>query len=294
MMENIAMSYPILCGQTIEIAFESAKAIATATFMKGLPIQIERNTSRECSVEFDSLTKSHVLHTKASSAFVVSIAEIFGNYQDAWLLTLAHENGHMRLNQICADAGAEPSNSNNQTDAMGISLNESQQKWIPDFHKESAIEAYCDACLLQYAAKQYPNQWTDIATKLLAIRDSNSSCFKRSPNEARYGDEYFCSDPIRTALKIKAPILPTDAAKVAFTASIRNTSLPLDMINASHVAIDDLIDRLKPTLPHGYQKAIHASIAVVGRFQAEYQNIKARLEARRTDDSIKQSPPPTP
>ena len=68
--------------------------------MVHMPFQIERNTSQESSVEFDSLTKSNVLHTTASSPFVFSMAEVFGNHLDAWLLTLAHEYGHMQLNQI--------------------------------------------------------------------------------------------------------------------------------------------------------------------------------------------------
>lgn len=112
------MSYPVLCGQTIEPAFEAAKSIATSTFMAGMPFQIERNTSHESSVEFDSLTKSNVLHTSASSHFGASMAEVFGNYQDAWLLTLAHEYGHMQLNQMCLDADVNPADPNHQVAAM--------------------------------------------------------------------------------------------------------------------------------------------------------------------------------
>jgi hypothetical protein len=282
MIENEPMSYPVLLGQTIETAFEAAKGIATLTFMAGMPFQIERNTLYESSVEFDSLTKSNVLHTTASSPFVSSMAEVFGNYQDAWLLTLAHEYGHMQLNQMCVNASANPANPNDQVAAMGIKLTETQRKWLPNFHKESAIEAYCDASLLEYAKNNYPNHWNDIANKLLEIRNLNSVQFKRIPEQGRYGDEYFCSQPIRTSIQQRKILTKSDAAKLALQSSIENTPLPMDIINASHIAIDDLAERLKPDVPHEHQKLIQSSIAALGRIHAGYHNLKTKLEERRS------------
>lgn len=283
-----------LTPRSIETAFETAKRIAAQSFMAGMPFQIERQSNHEIAVEFDSLTEINVLHTTASSPFVAEMAKVVGNYQDAWLLTLAHEHGHMVLNQDCHAAGFNPNDTNRQLEAMGIILTSHQQQWIPDFHKESAIEAYCDARLLQFAFQAYPQHWKSIAGKLLEIRRSNSERFERNPTLGRYGDEYFCATPIETVLNQNAALPANQAARIALISSMEHTPLHLDIINASLIAMDDLLDRLKPASPPIHQKMLHSSKAALGRLQAEGDSIKVKLKEWRLAKKSRKPPSLSP
>lgn len=56
-------------------------------------------------MEFDSLSRCNVLYTTWSSDFVEAMQSVMGNYYDAWVLTIAHESGHIILNQMCFNCG---------------------------------------------------------------------------------------------------------------------------------------------------------------------------------------------
>lgn len=224
------------------------------------------------------------------------MANVLGNYHDAWILTLAHEKGHILLNQICFQKGGNPEDTNNQLDAIGINLTEVQKKWIPDFHKESAIEAYCDATVLMHAEEYFPTQWNLIAQEMLKLREQASAQFKRSTLNQSYGDEYFCSVPIHNALQNGSSITPLQSAQIAFFSSLKNTPLHKDLSNAVQFSIAQLFERLKPSQPsiaEVVNTSVHASL---GRLIAGIDNIKINKNALKNRSQVKNSyvPPSKP
>lgn len=274
------MKYPLLNNQSIEMGFEKAKKIATSTFMSDKRIEIERFTEIQCSVFYDTFSASHVLYTKGCSDFVKNLSSIFNNYEDAWLLTLVHENAHMNLNQKCVKLCLDPADSNSQLSVIGLNLTTEQQKWLPDFHKESAIEAYCDAVLLNYAYEKYFSKWRDITQKLLKFRNTSSDKFKRDSKNEIYGDEYFCSEPLRVAISREEPIEETESAQIAFFASIENTPFHVDLINAATISLNQLS---KNNINSFSERINHYFNGLIGRTVAELDNLnlKNKIKTQR-------------
>lgn len=128
-----------------------AEKIAKRTFLKGLfftsQIETDPKSCIMTSVGWDPepedpISLLNVNPNDPMAAFLIfeGVAPI-----DAWLLVFAHESGHLYLNDQCHKMGLHPKYANSQLKAIGFS--DEQIKKTNDSHKETAIEAYCDAIL---------------------------------------------------------------------------------------------------------------------------------------------------
>lgn len=93
---------------SIQAAFDTAIEFAKFTFMKELSFQLKNSNSSELGTGISPTSDQSILYTTTSSNFLSKMFNILGNYHDAWILTLAHEKGHILLNQICSRKGRTP------------------------------------------------------------------------------------------------------------------------------------------------------------------------------------------
>ena len=191
--------------------FEAALTRARTAFHlhKALPIY---DTDQSLAIRYNAKNNTHEIHTTLNISFVHRICEKTGiEIEDACFLALAHEAGHLELNQLCIDAEANPAQSNAQLSAIGIAAFGFLPKiLIAECHKETAIEAYCDARLVEAIYKHFPAEANSLVKAVADIRREDSNLPKR------FGDDY------RTAIIFEAivsqgfPMPPHEAAKLAF------------------------------------------------------------------------------
>ena len=191
--------------------FESALSRARTAFNlhKALPIY---DTDQSLAVRYNVKNNTHEIHTTLNISFVHRVCEKTGiQIEDACFLALAHEAGHLELNQRCIDAESKPAQSNTQLSAIGISAFGFFPKiLIAECHKETAIEAYCDAKLAEAVHIHFPAISDTILQAIADIRKEDSALPKR------FGDDYKTAIIFETVLAQGSPILPAEAAKLAF------------------------------------------------------------------------------
>lgn len=200
--------------------FEKALKKAAESFLS-LPIRPVYKTSYSLAVRYNSRQNRHEIHTNLNCEFVGNLQSQSGlPMEDCWFLALAHEAGHIELNQRCIDAQSDPADPNAQLRAIGLPL-----KGIKDLlliaqcHKESAIEAYCDAKMAQAVFDFFPDQSLRLLEIIASIRQSESEKPKR------FGDDYFTYPALAKALSDGAPIDPRQAASLAFMRSRQSISI---------------------------------------------------------------------
>lgn len=136
------------------------------------------------------------------------------SFDESWLLVLAHESGHIELNGRCIQENADPTDPNMQLVAAGLTNTYQHRR---DFHKESAIEAFCDAIFVNQAMEILEGRWEVAVKILLKLRDSESARLGFFD-----GDEYATQPVLRRALASKKPINPKEAAELALKTSLDN------------------------------------------------------------------------
>lgn len=169
-------------------------------------------THYELAVRYNPDEHQHEVHTTLGISFVHRLcAKTSISVEDACFLALAHEAGHVELNQRCVNGGIDPADSHNQLSVIGITLSGGFSKHlVAECHKETAIEAYCDARLAEAVHKYFPNMASTLIKAVAEIRKEESAL------PQRFGDDY------RTALIFEAiadsgvPMSPQDAATFAF------------------------------------------------------------------------------
>lgn len=154
------MSIPSSSQEDSESAEGLAEALLVAhqSFFKGLSF-IERATAGSTGVSIDPNTEELVLLINPRTTLTAELLPSVGSWRDAWLLILAHESGHLRLNAICQAQGDDPDDPNMQLKAIGIDQNAGGPRTIADFQKETAIESFCDACAGKAAVSLLGAEW---------------------------------------------------------------------------------------------------------------------------------------
>lgn len=136
------------------------------------------------------------------------------SFDDSWWLVLAHESGHIELNGRCIQEKTDPTDPNMQLLAAGLTNNYQRRR---DFHKESAIEAFCDAIFVNQAMEILGGGWEVAVKTLLKLRNSESARLGVFD-----GDEYATQPVLKLALANKQPVNPKDAAELTLKISLDN------------------------------------------------------------------------
>lgn len=175
---------------------------------------------------YNEKTKKTEMHINPSCPLVDFLKKSGLTHREAWLLSLAHESGHLELNDKCLNSGDSPSSPDSQLLAIGIEA-DLRQKVNSDFHKETAIEAYCDARLAQEAVKIMGDKWSTAVGSLAELRALNS----KSVGFLK-GDEYATAEMLEFLLKDKhkkgfnaQDISLLDSATRALRLSVNKTSI---------------------------------------------------------------------
>lgn len=218
---------------------------AFADFLDSVDFEISRLSSQEFGVFFSKgMSRSTLIIPEHPPLFVRQLAEKGIPQKDAWYLALAHEFGHLILNAECIKQNMNPADPNAQLAAMKLHLTIAEKISTPSFHKESAIEAYCDACLAKIASRKFGSSWPDVLAIVARIRENDSSRFKGKP-----GDEYITHPILRLMLDQRTIINPSEAALFAFRQSKAKSTLILDigfsLIELSSSLADSLPEKLK-------------------------------------------------
>lgn len=224
---------------------QDALILARGTFLKGLECDDEITTSQATGVAVDPESGALVLYINPQTSLAAALAPSVGNWRDAWLLILAHESGHLRLNSICQASGDDPNDPNAQLKAIGIDQTAYSPSSIADFQKETAIEAFCDVCAGLAAVELLGSGWEEAVKALRDYRARGSaslSFFK--------GDEYATSPALDELIKRNGKIEPAQAARLAFDASLRKNS----SLRKVAVATASRIPEIKKTLRDRLQR----------------------------------------
>ena len=141
--------------------------------------------------------------------------------EEAWLLVLSHESGHIELNDRCIGLGLDPSDPNMQMEVLGLPHVCERRS----FHKESAIEAFCDATYVNYAFDALGDRWEVAVKILLTLRDHETAKIRFLE-----GDGYATQPCLQVALATKKKIDPKEAALIVLNESMRQETPLLRMI----------------------------------------------------------------
>ncbi len=139
--------------------------------------------------------------------------------ENAWRLVLAHEKGHILMDQKCRKAGMNPDSENDRATVLGIQRNGLIAGRL-DFHVRAAEEALCDTMMLQEAQKMFGANWKEVGKVLSRIRHAYS---ERLPFHV--GDRYSTWTAIDRMLEEGKIMDPFEAARIAYGKSVEATGL---------------------------------------------------------------------
>lgn len=188
---------------------------------------------------------SSLLQVNKDDLLATAMNDAGFSLEESWLLTLAHESGHIELNARCIQLRMDPSDPNMQLQAMG--LHDVKNK--ADFHKESAIESFCDAILVNHAMDMLGSRWEIAVRALLKLRDEETLKVK-----VFSGDGYATQPILRLALETKARLDPEKAAQMALDLSLKNESklrqvMPMSIeIFAAAASVAEHLDKLNKSV----------------------------------------------
>lgn len=188
---------------------------------------------------------SSLLQVNKDDLLATAMNEAGFSLEESWLLTLAHESGHIELNARCIQLRIDPSDPNMQLQAMGLP----DVKNKADYHKESAIESFCDAILVNHAIDMLGSRWEIAVRALLKLRDEEASKVKIFS-----GDGYATQPILKLALETKTKLDPQNAAQIALDLSLKNEStlrqvMPLsNEIFAAAASVAEHFDKLNKSV----------------------------------------------
>lgn len=164
-------------------------------------------------VDCGALDMLSTLNINKDDPLVMAFNRAGLSLEESWLLTLAHESGHIELNTKCIQLGIDPTDPDMQLKAIGLGQDVLKRH---DSHKESAIEAFCDANLINQAIEMLGNGWELPVRTLLEVRNYHSSTV------GLLGwDEYATQPVLIKSLSDKKGMPPSHAACIALTLSLR-------------------------------------------------------------------------
>lgn len=207
MKSDMATAHPIVDINSFETALARARIAFSMNNAK--PIYL---TEHSFGMAYNKTELRHEIHTTLNIPFVHRLSSKASiSTEDACFLALAHESGHIELNQRCVDEGVDPDYCNHQFSAIGIPLKSFKSKhFTAACHKETAIEAYCDAKLAEAIHKHFPAKANSLVKAVADIRHEDSNRPKR------FGDDYKTAIVLDTVASQGFPIPPHKAAKLAF------------------------------------------------------------------------------
>lgn len=254
------MSSPQTPRADIVHGANEALRLARRSFLKGLRFNAQVMDSLPTGVSFNQKTKKSFLSINPSDPLATSLFQVVGSWQDAWLLILAHESGHIRLNSICHANGDNPDDPNAQLKAIGIQISSYDSFTIAEFQKETAIESFCDVCLGKTALDTLGNKWR---AAIQALSDYRKNARK---NLGFFdGDEYATQPALDKLLESEGKIEPGTAARFAFEESLSKTS--------------------------GLKKAAVATASALPKLK---NNLRDRLKQWRASSTDEKEAPPPP
>lgn len=212
---------------------------ARGSFLKGVSFDVEIGGSRQTGVSFDPDSGKSFLSIHLEDPLASRLMPTVKSWRDAWILILAHESGHLRLNSICQANGHDPDEPDAQLIAMGID----QNNWssaMTDSQKESAIESFCDICLAQTAIKFLGDRWR---APVEALRDQRA----KTSRELGFlkSDEYATAPALDAFLDCDGKMEPRVGATIALDVLLLNTSGLKKAAIASAIALAGLKDGLR-------------------------------------------------
>ena len=139
--------------------------------------------------------------------------------ETAWRLVLAHEKGHILMNQKCWSSRLNQDSENDRGKALGIERKGLIASRL-DFHVRVAEEALCDTMMLQEAQKMFGDGWKEVGKVLSKIRHAYSG---RLPFHV--GDRYSTWTAIDRMLEEGKIMDPFEAARLAYGKSVEATGL---------------------------------------------------------------------
>lgn len=201
-------------NQMVEDAFFEALGDASNTFLSGVSVQFSYDQSRPTQTE-----GLDAVNINFNDSMARTLRPTLASWKEAWLLILAHETGHLRLNSLCEANGEPPAEPDAQLRAIGIDPTSSEFLQAADFQKESAIESFCDACLAKAAINFLGSRWK---MPVETLRDHRANTSRKlgifKP------DEYATQPALSAFLESDGEIEPGMAAEIALRASLLHTS----------------------------------------------------------------------
>lgn len=200
--------------QGFRLAYEQAQG----SFLAGLKFSRVFTSSLSTQVFADESSTQSTLYINLDTPLVRILAPTMaGGFKDAWLLVLAHESAHLRINATCIRNGDNPASPDVQLKAIG--LDPAKFPGAADFQKETAIETHCDAVLVESAFNFLGTKWRAPIQTL---------CKHREMTSKRLGlfdpDEFATFPALKIILDQNVPLNPLDAAEIALSHSLRHTS----------------------------------------------------------------------
>lgn len=205
--------------------FKIVQSRADNTFLKnrGYLITFGDNPT---GVDCGSLDMLSTLNINKDDPLVMALNRAGLPLEESWLLALAHESGHIELNARCIQLGIDPTDPDMQLKAIGLDQDVLKRH---DSHKESAIEAFCDANLINQAIEMLGNGWELPVRTLLEVRNYYSSTLGGLD-----WDEYATQPVLMKSLSEKKGMDPSHAAGIALTSSLKNEPRFKRMLSTSN------------------------------------------------------------
>ena len=212
--KEVVGSIDTVTAAEFDLWLESLHQRACTTFLMGsYPHNINTKGFATGVICSPRDTESQLMLSKANPV-ALALMGVGLTFDEAWLLVMAHEAGHIELNGRCIEQNKDPTDPNNQIDVIGL---HSRYQRKEDFHKESAIEAFCDAFFVNQAMETLGDGWEVAVATLLMFRNSESARLGLFE-----GDEYATQPVLMLALATKQQLNPVEAAEIALMASISN------------------------------------------------------------------------
>lgn len=208
---------------------DTARSIPKTTFYAALarakkslfahPVQLAAKATHSLAVRYDPDLGVHELHTTFASRFIDQLQDASGlGLEDCCFLALAHESGHIELNQLCVERRIDPADPDAQIEILSREGPKIGSRFDAQCHKESAIEAFCDAKLAAAITTHFPSIAPDLLKNIRDMRRDDS----KKPH--RFGDDYL-TYPIFEKMIADGKIIDGwSAARLAYEDSLRSMS----------------------------------------------------------------------
>lgn len=220
--------------------FKAALEQADATFFQNLNFDTLDQQQHLCVRFRETDTVSLLTLPTDEPEFVSYLIHHGVDGKEAWLAALRHEAAHIELNMKCFDQKLSPPNSNDQLVALKIPLTIFDKIAIPQQHKESAIEAFCDVTAVKYLKDSFPDTWVATATHIANYRK-----IKFYTKNSSTPIDYFSHPAIFRFIENPQSITPTIAAEQTYKESKAQSRITDNAKSAMTEHIDDAFAAIK-------------------------------------------------